>query len=108
MGVVSTVNDEGGEGAEVWVWPEDPRSWDILGDPDDALRSYRTFRTYLVRWHRWTCDWGKISHFDGHSDVHLTDGVILRAFGRIITDDGEDVTAKFVRSTSEPGGNRGR
>jgi hypothetical protein len=100
MGSSYTASDEGASEPEVLVWPDDPRTWDIVGDPKEALRIHRTFRTYLVRWHRWTCDWEQISHFEDYTDVHLDERLILRAFGRIIYSNGEDVTAEYVRSSS--------
>jgi hypothetical protein len=96
-----TVSDETAAEHEVWVWPDDPRTWDILGDPErESVKSYATLRTFLVRWHRGTGGWEPISHFEDYTDLQIDDRVTVRVYGRIIYDGGEDVTAEYVESSS--------
>lgn len=94
------MNEPGEDPApELLILPDDPRAWEaVLTPPDDeSVQAYRTVRTFLTRWHRGVCDASPIVHTEDYTDVEVADGTVVRAYGRIIADDGTDLTEDYLQ-----------
>lgn len=97
----SVLIDERTRGRSTACNPDPPdhlRAWEAVSAQSDhaSVQAHRTVRTLLTCWHRWVSEESPIMHAEDYTEVEMSDGMFAGACGRIIADDGSDVTQEYL------------